>query len=140
MARGETEKRTAVPAPDDEERGGTPPPDDPLKRLGERLEAASDAAERLMDEAAARISDRVTPPTSGWQTQEQADAPARPPGAEFALIWQSLRELMPDDLQRRFSEAIRELLLALRALIDWYLERVEQRRAEPVQVQDIPVL
>ncbi len=80
MARGETEDRTGVPPPDDEERGGTPPPDDPLKRLGERLEAASDAAERLMDEAAARISDRVKPPTSGWQTQEQADAPARPPG------------------------------------------------------------
>jgi len=29
--------------------------------------------------------------------------------------------------------------LALRALIDWYLERAERRRAEPVVVQDIPI-
>ncbi len=35
---------------------------------------------------------------------------------------------------------MRELLLALRALIDWYLERVEQRRREPAEVQDIPIL
>ena len=44
---------------------------------------------------------------------------------------QSLRDLVPSDLQRRLVEAIREVLLAVRALIDWYLERIEQRHAEP---------
>src|SRR5207248_1429013 len=96
------------------ERAGTPPADDPLKRLGERLEQASDAAERLMDEAAARFADHVKPPPSGWQTQEQADAPGHLPTAEFALVLQYLRELVPDDLQRRLAEAISELLLAIR--------------------------
>jgi hypothetical protein len=119
---------------------GATPADDPLARLGERLEQASDAAERLMDEAAARIAEHVKPPPSGWQTQDQADAPSRLPSAELALVLQSLRDLVPDDLQRRLSDAVRELLLAIRALLDWYLERVEQRRSEPVQVQDIPVL
>jgi hypothetical protein len=32
------------------------------------------------------------------------------------------------------------VLLSLRALIDWYLERLERRRAEPVEVQDIPIV
>ena len=44
-------------------------------------------------------------------------------------VFQSLRDLIPPDLQQRLREALRELLLAIRALIDWYLERIEQRRA-----------
>ena len=128
MARGETS-----------ERAGTTPADDPLKQLGERLEQASDAAERLMGEAA-RFADHLKPPPSGWQTQEQADAPAHLPTADLVLALQYLGELVPDDLQRRLAEAIRELLLAIRALIDWHVERLERRRAGPIEVQDIPVL
>jgi hypothetical protein len=52
----------------------------------------------------------------------------------------SLRDLIPPDLQQRLAEALRELLLALRALIDWYLERLEQRRKTPTPIQDIPIL
>jgi hypothetical protein len=115
--------------------GGEGPVDDALKRLGQRIEQASDAAERLIDEAAARIK----PPPSGWQAQD-ADGPRPSPSADVALVLQTLRELVPADLQRRLADAVRELLLAIRALIDWYLERLEQRRSQPVQVQDIPVL
>jgi thioesterase domain-containing protein len=126
MARGETR----------------PDPDDALRRLGDRLEQASDAAERLIaqaaEEAAARIADRIKPPPSGWQ--QQADHAPPPPSADLALLLQSLRELIPADLQRRLTEAIRELLLAVRALLDWYIERLEQRKSEPVHVQDIPIL
>jgi hypothetical protein len=118
-------------------------PDDALRRLGDRLEAASDAAERLLaqaaGEAAARIHDRVKPPPSGWQTGD-GPAPAPAPSADVALLLQAMRELVPADLQQRLVEAVRELLLAIRALIDWYLARLEQGRADPVQVQDIPIL
>lgn len=138
-ASGETEDRAGA-APTGDPHAGATQADDPLARLGERLEQAADAAERLMDEAAARIADHVKPPPSGWQTEEQAREPSRLPAADLALVLSSLRELVPGDLQHRLSEAIRELLLAVRALLDWYLERVEQRGAEPVQVQDIPVL
>jgi hypothetical protein len=31
-------------------------------------------------------------------------------------------------------------MLAVRALIDWYLERTERRRADSDEVQDIPIL
>jgi hypothetical protein len=116
--------------------------DEALRRLGDRIEQASEAAERLIaqaaDEAAARLRARPKPPPSGWQTPEDAagQAPASP---DVALLLQAARELVPPDLQRRLAEAIRELLLALRALIDWYVERLEQRRSEPVEVQDIPV-
>jgi hypothetical protein len=51
----------------------------------------------------------------------------------------ALRDLIPPELQKRLAEALRELLLALRALIDWYLERSERRRAAPTKVQDIPI-
>jgi hypothetical protein len=33
---------------------------------------------------------------------------------------------------------VREVLLTVRALIDWYLERLESGPAEP-QVEDIPI-
>jgi hypothetical protein len=51
----------------------------------------------------------------------------------------SLRELVPAELERRLSEALRELLLAIRALIDWYLERAERERPEATEVEDIPI-
>ncbi len=52
----------------------------------------------------------------------------------------SLRDRIPPELQQRLADAVREVLLAVRALIDWYLERSERVRSEPRQVQDIPIL
>ena len=50
-----------------------------------------------------------------------------------------LRELIPPEVLERIAAALREVLLALRALIDFYLERLERRRSEPTEVQDIPI-
>ena len=92
--------------------------------------------------ARARPSQRAgetEPPPAGWQAPETESAGA---GRDLELllgIVQSVRDLVPPELQRRLAEALRELLLALRALIDWYLERVERRRAEPAEVEDIPI-
>jgi len=58
----------------------------------------------------------------------------------LAQVLRSLRDLIPPELQRKLAEALRELLLALRALIDWYLERAERRRGAHAEVQDIPIL
>lgn len=135
--------------PTDDTRGGEPgAPDageETFRRLGQRLDQASEAAERLFaqaaGEAAARIGGAAKAPPRGWQIRPDEPEPESP--GELALLLQavqSLRDLMPPDLQRRLVEAIREVLLAVRALIDWYLERIELRHAEPVQVQDIPVL
>ena len=111
--------------------------DDPLRRLEERLDRASEAAERLIAEAAAAAIRR--PPPAGWQAPEP-DAETRPGEIEILLdAIRSLRDRIPPDLQQRLAEALRDVLLALRALIDWYLERTEQRRRAPTEVQDIPI-
>ena len=59
--------------------------------------------------------------------------------ALIALL-RSLRDRIPPDLQQRLVAALRELLEAIRALLDWYLERLERPRREPTEVQDIPIL
>lgn len=55
----------------------------------------------------------------------------------FAVI-EALRTMVPRELQDQFSALVRELLLTLRAAIDWYLERLERGPAEP-RVEDIPI-
>jgi hypothetical protein len=81
------------------------------------------------------------PPPAGWQSPA-SESSADPDGDLDALVLLllSLRDLIPLELQRRLIEALRELLHAIRALIDWYLERLEHPRAEPAEVQDIPIL
>jgi sugar-specific transcriptional regulator TrmB len=117
--------------------------DDPLARLEARLDRASEAAERLIAEAAAAAVRR--PPPAGWQRVQSEDAEPKVGSAlgnELELLLeavQSLRDRIPPDLQRRLGEALRELLLAIRALIDWYLERNERRRGETDGVEDIPI-
>lgn len=124
---------------DDPTKGET----DALKRLEARLQRASDAAERLIAEAASTVSDRAArrPPPAGWQASpEGEDAGARDDLALLADLFGRVRELIPAELQQRLGEALRELLLAVRALIDWYLDRLDRRRAEPAEVTDIPIL
>jgi len=133
-------------------------PFDALRRLEHRLDRASEAAERLIAEAAAhatgraadpsaqaagRAADPPKPPPAGWQFSEPNGELGAGRGGDLGLLMaalQSLRDLIPPELQRRLAEALRELLLAVRALLDWYLERLERVRAEPVEVQDIPIL
>jgi hypothetical protein len=147
--------------PNPSEERPVPPPgsaEEALRRLEQRLDRASEAAERLMAEAAeaaAGVGNRsggkppsagdppggepAKPPPAGWQIPDDARAATAEIDPLLALV-QALRDLIPPDLQRRLVAAIRELLLALRALIDWYLERSERRREQGVDVQDIPIL
>jgi hypothetical protein len=126
-----------------------------LRRLQERLGQASQTAQRLMAEAAQAAKQQrgvekeppaegepepAKPPPAGWQASENGRT--SPPGAELdALIGaiRSLRELVPPDVIQRLAEAVKDVLLALRALIDWYIERLDRRRAEPPPVEDIPI-
>jgi hypothetical protein len=120
-------------------------PEDALRRLEARLDRASGAAERLIAEAAAESAARAAgafrrPPPAGWQSPASEERPGR--GGDMELLMhlvESLRELVPPDLQRRLAEALRELLLAVRALINWYLERIERQRDDPAEVEDIPI-
>ena len=146
------------PSHDDAENGGAGEPatsgpgtgsttaHDALRRLEQRLDRASEAAERLISEAAqsaASAAGRVPP--AGWQIPRTESGAAGEPTAAgeaelLVAVVRSLRDLIPPELQRRLAEAIRELLIAVRALIDWYLERIERNRTEPAEVEDIPIL
>jgi hypothetical protein len=80
------------------------------------------------------------PPDWDW-TQEEYAAPHRPPAADLsaliALI-ESLRRMIPAELQEQFNALQRELLLTVRGLIDWQLERLEAGKPE-TQVEEIPI-
>ncbi len=151
------------PDPEPGQRRSWPVGEDTLRNLESRLDRASEAAERLLAEAAARAGARGAapeppaaqgsadrdpgeapprePPPAGWQVPDAGDA-ATGSGRDLELLIGligSIRDLIPPELQQRLAEALRELLLALRALIDWYLERAERRRSAPSDVEDIPI-
>jgi hypothetical protein len=99
-------------------------------------------ARRLAVEAAeAALRRAPIPPASGWASPGSDEDP-RPAADQLdALVAAlgSLRELVPPELQRRLAEAMRELLVAIRALLDWYIERLDDERPASGGVDDIPI-
>jgi len=144
-------------------------PNDGLARLRERLGATQRAAERLIegiergagpppgggephaapfappgdvpgdvpgdDARAGRTEPR--PPPAGYAVPDPG--PTTGTLDELAALVRMVRALVPDELARELGELARELLLLLRALIDWLVGRLEGERARPVEVTDIPI-
>jgi hypothetical protein len=118
--------------------------EDALREVRAHLDEAHAAADRLVQEAqrqaenAAGDPDPGVPP-SGWDGP-RGDA-STPDLRALLTLLDALREAVPAELSRQLVAALRELLLALRALIDWYLERLgdpADRRGD-VEVEDIPL-
>jgi hypothetical protein len=96
-------------------------------------------AERLIREAQRAAEAASSVPPSGWSTPgEQRMAPAFDLGQLTALI-ESLRGVVPPDLASQLADALRQLRLALRAVLDWYIARLEGGETPERDVQDIPV-
>ncbi len=93
-------------------------PPDPLAELRERVQAAQEAAERLAGDAR-------------HETRDELEA--------LVGLLRTLRELVPAELQQQLTETIRQVLLLVRALIDFWVERLEAPRPEAVEVEDIPI-
>jgi len=77
-----------------------------------------------------------------WDTWEPPkDAPRLGPGPDlrpvFAIV-DALRTALPAELRDQFNSLVREILLTVRALIDWYLERLPAPK-EGARVEDIPI-
>lgn len=78
-----------------------------------------------------------------WRARYGAPPPPPPPrsgpdlSALFILL-DGLRRAAPAEMQERLTSLIREALLTVRSLIDWYLERLDRRPAER-EVEDIPI-
>jgi acyl-CoA reductase-like NAD-dependent aldehyde dehydrogenase len=117
-------------------------PPDVLQRLEQRLDEASARAQRLVVEAAEAALRAAPPPAAGWEAPT-TDEPSSRRRGEFELLLgaaQALRDLIPPELQRRLTDALRELLTAMRALLDWYIERLDRRQESSSEVEDIPIL
>ncbi len=123
-----------------------PDPDDPLEDLRARIRATQEAAERLAGEAAgARAAwDAGHEPPAGWTTAEEHRTRTDEVQALAALL-QTLRDLVPSDLEAQIREVLRQVLLLVRALIDWWVERIDNPpaaspRAVPDDgIEDIPI-
>lgn len=121
-----------------------PEPED-LRSVREHLDEAHAAADRLVREAQRQAEEAGTPeredvPPRGWATSATAPPSAPDLQAIVGLIdW--VRSAVPPDLSRQLAEALRDLLLALRALLDWYIERLGEPAPGPpeVDVEDIPL-
>ena len=124
-----------------------PEPSEPdaLRAVREHLDEAHAAADRLVREAQRQAEDASgTPheavPPRGWDAGRGEAATAPDLQALLALL-DAVRDAVPVELSQQLAEALRQLLLALRALLDWYIERL----GEPapgrggVEVEDIPL-
>ena len=91
-------------------------------------------AQRVAEEAARR-----SVPPRGWATPgEERPTPGFDLGQITALI-EALRGVVPPELTHQLSEALRQLLVALRAVLDWYIVRLEDGEPPARDVEDIPV-
>ena len=77
-----------------------------------------------------------------WEREfHDASPPRRSTGPDLSplfAILEALRRGLPRELQGQFNSLLREVLLTMRALIDWYLERLDRDERRP-EVQDIPI-
>jgi hypothetical protein len=84
------------------------------------------AAERLVRAAHARA-------------QEAAGEAPQPPRTDLWALLDSARGTLPPELSRQLADALRELLIALRAILDYSIARLERPPPDEPSVEDIPV-
>lgn len=121
---------------------------DPLDALRVQIASATAAAERLVREAEIRRAAPDTaaapaPPTArgvpsaGW---EPARAEATSELQALAGLLTTLRELLPPDLQEQATALVRQLLVLVRALIDWAVVQIDSGvRGREHEIEDIPI-
>jgi hypothetical protein len=119
--------------------------------MGEPDAAAYEAAERLVRDAHARAEEAAADaeaaaagagvPRSGWDTP-RAERPAASPFPDLSALVALLdmaRGTIPPELARPLADALRELLIALRAIIDYSIDRLEPADQHERRVEDIPI-
>ena len=115
--------------------------DDPLSQMRSQVDEAYAAADRLVREAeaAARARTGEVPPAGYEGERTSGERSAFGDLQALAGLLDAARTSLPPELARQLAEAACELLLALRALIDWWIARLEREPDQPVEVQDIPI-
>src|SRR3954468_5879731 len=116
---------------DDPQRGAAGP-DESLDALREQIRHAQETAERRVAEATgAARSASGRPPSSGYEVPREGGEDGFRAEREIqalAALLEMIRSLVPRELRDEVIELVRELLLLVRALLDWYIDRIERRR------------
>jgi len=116
---------------------------DAVRELRDQLDSAHAAAERLVREAESRVRAHASSvPPRGFAVPGDTgeDRPSMVPELQTMLaLFEAARGAVPPELAKQIAEALRELLLALRALLDWYLDRLDRPPAAEREVTDIPI-
>lgn len=113
--------------------------------LRAHVDAAHTAADKLVREAQERAERAIRDadiPERGYEApraESEAGAFAVPELHAIVGLLESARGSIPDELSQQLAEAVRELLMAVRALIDWYLDRLDRPPSRPVEVEEIPI-
>ena len=107
----------------------------------DHLREQYEEAERLVREAqrAAEAAAAAQVPPRGWSVPGEDPRPPALDLSQLAALVESLRGVVPPDLARALADALRELLVAIRAVLDWYITRLEPPEPPESDVQDIPV-
>ena len=113
--------------------------------MGEPGPSDYEAAERLVREAHARAEEAARAaagnvPPNGWATSGTSSSES--PFGDLAGLLRLLdaaRGAIPPELARQLADALRELLIALRAILDYSIERLERPGPSEPQVEDIPI-
>jgi hypothetical protein len=108
-------------------------PDDVRARYEEAERLVRDA-QRAAEEAAAH-----TVPPRGWSAPGEDGGSSFPDLGQLTALIESLRGVVPPELARQLADALRERLGAVRAVLDWYIARLERPEPPDSDVQDIPV-
>ena len=105
------------------------------------LRAQYEEAERLVREAqrAAEEAAAGPVPPRGWSAPGDEGSGSFPDLGQLAALLESLRGVVPPELARQLADALRELLIAVRAVLDWYIARLEPSEPASSDVEDIPV-
>ena len=116
---------------------------DALDAVRAHLDDAHAAAARLVQEAQRQAEEAAAQevPPRGWEsTQRSGPAPGATDLHTLVALSDALRRAVPPDLSRQLAEAVRDLLIAVRAVIDWYLEKLDgDRGPSGPEVEDIPL-
>jgi hypothetical protein len=91
---------------------------------------------RLEDPGPGPSAHSGSPP--GVHSGPARGAPPLPDLSALLVVLEGVRGMVPRELSSQVNALVRELLLTLRALIDWYLERLDGGSPEP-EVEEIPI-
>ena len=110
-----------------------PDPMDAVREAERLVREATERAETLARETAGRV------PPRGFEAPGPRGVGAFPDLSAVAGAVELLRGSVPPELSRQLTQALRELLIAVRAVVDYSIERLEPGEPAAVPVEDIPV-